>query len=277
MVKRKFTVGRALTYVLYTVVVLYIFFPFYWIIATSLREKSEIYQLPPELLVNNPTLENYIFALQESNVLGSAINSLIVTFGAVFISVICCIGASYALARMDFRGKKAFYAVLGSTQMFPVVVIIVPLYMMMRNMDLYNSLWSLVLSYAAIYIPAGTVLMLNTFRDMPKEMEEAAAIDGCNRWQTLLRIILPTATPGIVATAIYTFISMWQEYLIASSMLGDKSKYTLTVALAQFKGEFDTNWGALMATSVIIAVPAIVAFLSIERYFIDNLAGSVKE
>lgn len=270
-------IRKALLYTLFLVVILLIFFPFYWIIATSLKDSSAIYAFPPEYIPKHPTLENYRFSIEESNILSFSWNSLWVGVVSMILTVIISTMAAYPLTRMVFRGKRLFLGLLASTQVFPVVVTIIPLYILFRSMGLYNSLASLVLLYTATCVPVAIVLLTGYFRDIPKELEEAAVIDGCGRFRSFIQIVLPVVRSGIVAAGIYVFLSNWQEYLAASSLIADRAKYTLTLGLTLFQSEHSTNWGALMATAVLLAIPAVILFFCIQNYFIDSLAGSIKE
>ena len=256
---------------------LFIAFPFYWIIVTSFKGTFEIYEVPPRLIPSNINLDNYVKAFKEFGVGGFIVNSLKVTLVTVFFTTVFSMCAAYALTRMNFKGRKQIKNAMSITQMFPVIVLLVPLYIMCVKLKLYNSLEALYLPYIALQIPVSIMLQTSFFMGIPKEMEEAAMIDGCNRIQAMFHIILPLAISGIVSVAIYTFVMVWQEYLLASTFTNKAAYYTLTVGLSTFKGDYATEWGALMATSVIIAIPALILFTATQDYFINNLAGGVKE
>ena len=256
---------------------IFIAFPFYWIIVTSFKGTFEIYQVPPTLIPEEVNLENYVRAFTEFGVGQFIKNSLKVTLVTVFFTTVISMCAAYALTRLEFKGRKQIKDALSITQMFPVIVLLVPLYIMCVKLKLYNSLESLYLPYIALQIPVSIMLQTSFFMGIPKEMEEAAMIDGCNRIQAMFHIILPLAISGIVSVAIYTFVMVWQEYLLASTFTNKAQFYTLTVGLSTFKGDYATEWGALMATSVIIAIPALILFTATQDYFINNLAGGVKE
>jgi len=270
-------ISRIITYACAIFLIVIIFFPFYWIVSSSLKNQSAIFDMPPQMYPHEPTLENYTYAIMNSKILSYSVNSVILAGSTMIACIVISVMAVYPLTRMKFRGKKVFFGLLAITQVFPVVITIVPLYMMFQQTGLYNTRFSLIFTYTATCIPICTVLLMGYFRDIPREMEEASIIDGCNRMQTLLKVVLPISLPGIVASAIYVFLSIWQEYLAAVSLLSDSRKYPLTVGLTLFRSEHTTNWGALMATAVVIAAPAIVLFFAIEKHFIDSLAGSVKE
>lgn len=264
-------------YFCFAILALVIFFPFYWIIASSLKTENAIYAVPPELFPKHPTLENYLFSIADSGVLKFSVNSIFVGCSTMFLTIAISVMAVYPLTRMKFKGKKLFFGLLASTQVFPMIITIVPLYIMYRKAHIYNTFASLILTNTATCIPIAIVLLTGYFRDVPRAMEEAGVIDGCNRLRLLLNIIIPTSLPGIVASGIYVFLTVWQEYLASVSLISDRAKYTLTLGLTLFQTEHSTNWGALMATAVILAAPAILLFFGIEKYFIDSLVGSVKE
>lgn len=269
--------SRGIMWLLFIIMAVVIFFPFYWIVTSSLKPQDAIYAIPPQWYPYEPTIENYTFAIQESGVLWYSLNSIFVAGMTMLITIIICVMAVYPLTRMQFKGKKFFVGLLACTQVFPMVVIIVPLYMMYQRLGLYNTFTCLIITYVATTIPITIVLLTGYFRDLPREIEEAAIIDGCSRMQVLVKVVLPVSKSGIAAAAIYVFLTIWQEYLAAVSLLSSSSKYTLTVGLSMFQTEHSTNWGALMATAVVIAAPAIVLFFAIQKHFIDSLVGSVKE
>ncbi len=255
----------------------YIAFPFYWIIVTSFKGTFEIYEVPPRLIPSHINLDNYIRAFQEFGIGRFVLNSLKVTLITVLFTTVISMCAAYALTRMEFPGRRAIRSALSLTQMFPVIVLLVPLYIMCVNLKLYNSLEALYLPYIALQVPVSIMLQTSFFIGIPKEMEEAAFIDGCNRIQAIFYVILPLAVSGIVSVGIYTFVMVWQEFLLASTFTNKPEFYTLTVGLSTFKGDYATEWGALMATSVIIAIPALVLFTATQSFFINNLSGGVKE
>lgn len=276
--KEKFArlLTKILAYVFFAAMLLIILFPVYWIIASSMKGKEEIYAIPPTFLPQHPSFDNFITAITESDCLRSLGNSVFVSTAAMILTIVVCVCAAYSITRLEFKGKKIYFGLIASTQVFPMVVTIVPLYLLFRRVSLYNTHASLILTYTAICTPIAFTLLLGYFRDLPKELEEAALIDGCGRLKCLLHILLPIAKPGIVATGIYIFLNCWQEYLVAVSLIGDRKLYTLTLCLTTFQTEHSVNWGALMAVSVVIAAPAVVLFFFIEKYFVDSLAGAVK-
>ncbi len=206
-------------YFISAVIFIFTFFPFYWIIATSFKTPIDIYKVPPAIIPGSITFENYITAFTKNHIDVFMVNSLIVSVPSVFLSTLISVFGAYAASRLAFKGKKVFKAGLVSTQFFPMIVILIPLFMLCRILKLYNSYMALILPYIATQVPISILLLSNYFADIPREMEEAARIDGCSRMQTLMKVILPLAVPGIAATSIYSFVQVWQEYLIASSFI----------------------------------------------------------
>ena len=254
-----------------------ILFPFYWIVCTSFKETLDIYVIPPELFPKHFNLSNYVTAFTKYKVLSFFINSLKVTLSTVFFTTLLGSLAAFSMTRLKFAGSATLKKFLGITQMFPVVVLLVPLFLFCTKLGMYNKLPSLVLPYIALQLPVSIILQSGYYKDVPIALEEASKLDGCSTLQMFMKIFLPLVTPGIVATGVYTFIQVWQEFLIASSLITKKAAYTLTVGLTTFKGDEMTDWGCLMATSVLIAVPALILFNLSQEFFINKVAGSVKE
>lgn len=278
--KRNFSVTRFLSEIIKYIFAGFIFiftvFPFFWIISSSFKGSGEIFDSPPRLIPSNPTFENYVNAINQNQLLLYGKNSLEIAIFTTLITTIIAALAAYGLSSFVFKGRKAVNRVMVLTQLFPTVVIIIPLFTLCRYLGLINTPYVLILGNLAGTVPVAIILLTGYFMDIPKEIEEAATIDGCNTVKIFVKIILPLARPGIVASAIFTFVGVWQEFLMALSFTSDKNRYTLPVGLTTFVGQHRTDWGGLMATSVVIAIPAIILFVSAQNYFIDNLAGSVK-
>ncbi len=266
-----------LIYVLAILLFVLILFPFYWIICTSFKETLDIYVVPPEMFPKSFNFSNYISAFNQYKVLMFLMNSIKVTLSTVIFTTLIGSLAAFSLTRLNFKGAKTLRSFLGITQMFPVVVLLVPLFLFCTKLGMYNKLSSLVLPYIALQLPVSIILQSGYYKDVPLSLEEAAKLDGCSTMQVFMKIFLPLVVPGIVATGVYTFIQVWQEFLIASSLITKKASYTLTVGLTTFKGDEMTDWGSLMATSVIIAIPALILFNLSQEFFINRVAGSVKE
>lgn len=278
--RRPVTVKKIAMEVIKYVYALFLFvfcvFPLVWIALSSLKGSNEIFTVPPSFWVENPTLENYYMAIFDGSLLTFTKNSVYVAVLSTLISTIISMLCAYAIAFYYFRGRKLLNTAMMGLQVFPGVVTIIPLFILFRQLGLINRPFGLVVGNVAGAISTAVILMLGYFHDIPRTLEEAARIDGANTAQVFFRVILPLAMPGIASAAIMTFINVWQEYFMALSFISDKANYTLPVGISTFIGARSTDWGGLLATSVVIAVPALVLFVAFQQYFVDSLAGSVK-
>ena len=248
------------------------FFPFYWIISLSFRSKEAIGKVPPNIFSQSFTLDNYIKAFSKNNIGRFLFNSFYVVIISVTIAIFLASLAAYSLSKLEIKGKSSISKILVSTQAFTIIVNLVPLYFLSRFFNIYYTQVSLVIRYVAEQISICILLLKGYFSNVHQNLIEAAAIDGCNRLEIFFKIVFPLSLRGIAACAIFSFISFWQEFLLASSFLNKKELYTLTVGLITFRGEHDTDWGGLMATSVIISLPSLVMFSIAQIYFINNMA-----
>lgn len=269
-------VGSVLRYFYALVIVVFCIFPFLWMLSTSFKESQDIFSSPPKFFTEHMTLQNYINAVEKNHLLVYAKNSLIVTITTVVLTIAIATLASFGMGYLKLKGTKMFTKILYALQMLPVVTSIVPLYIICGKLGLLNTHWALILTYLGSAVPVAVILITGFFTDIPNEIGEAAMIDGCNEFQVFWKVILPLAVPGIVSGAIYTFIRIWQEFIIALSFTSEKMMYTLPIGLKAYEGSNQTDWGGLMATAVVISVPAIVLFVMVQKQFVDSMAGSVK-
>ena len=257
--------------------------PIAWMISTSLKTQLGALQFPPTWIPANPTLDNYTRLLNPNNELGRTFlrymgNSLLVATSTTIIGVAVAVPAGYAFSRFRFPGKNAlFYAVL-LRNMFPAVIFLIPLFILMRNLHLVNSYWSLIITYLTFGLPLSIWLLRGFYDNIPVQLEQAARIDGASRFQAFLLIVMPLSAPGIIATAIYSFILAWNEYLYALTFINDQNKLTVPVGLQRFFTEYVANWPGLMAAAFIMSIPVVVMFLLLQKYFIRALTeGAVKQ
>lgn len=269
--------NKILIYLVGLPLLIFIVFPFYWILVTSFKPASDIVSSSPTLFPQTLTFENYITAFVKNDIGKYFFNTVKVAVSATIVSTLIASAMAYAITRLQFKGRKALHTATGMTQAFPKIVMMIPLFFLCNTLGVYNKLSSLFIIYVATETPIAVMLICNHLSDISTEYSEAASIDGAGFLQTMIKIVLPLAIPGIVSAAIYAFINMWQEYMFASSMIIDPNNYTLTVGLGVFRGQRHTDWGALMATSVVIALPSLIMFSLIQKYFINNLAGGIKE
>ncbi|NPV54229.1 MAG: carbohydrate ABC transporter permease [Firmicutes bacterium] len=251
-------------------------FPFLWIFVTSLKPERELFSASLALNVKSITLVNYM-GLWEAGFARFFMNSLFVCTVAVIISTFLAVLAAYAFSRMHFRGKQSLLTTIAASQMFPWVVLITPIYVLFWKLRFINTYRGLILSYIAITLPYSIYLLLGYFNAISKELDDAASIDGCSTLGTIFRVILPVSTPGLVATATYSFVQAWNEFLFALTFMTRTELKTLPVGLASFFGEYTTEWGKAMAASAITTIPTVLFFLLIQRHLISGLtAGSLK-
>ena len=272
------SVGTALLVLL----TLFAVMPIAWMVVTSVKTQFAATQYPPEWIPANPTLDEYRRLLSPDSDVGRdflryLVNSLWVSFATTALGVIVAVPAAYAFSRFRFPGRNLlFYSVL-LRNMFPAVVFLMPLFIMMRWLGLVNTHASLILTYLTFGLPLSIWLLKGFYDNIPVQLEQAARIDGATRFQAFLLIVMPLSTPGIIATAIYSFIMAWNEYVYALTFINDKSRLVLSVGLQRFFAEFATNWPGLMAASFIMSVPVVVLFLFLQKYFVRALTeGAVK-
>ena len=252
-------------------------FPFLWMALSSIKTLRELYTVPPIWFPETPSLENYRTVLFNSNVPRYFLNSTIISLGSTAIAIGLAIFASYGFARFNFRGKTGYQAFVLVGQLLPTAAIIVPLFITLRYLGLVNTYLGLILVYTILTLPLSVWMLTSYFRAIPVELEEAAIIDGASRLGILFRITLPLSLPGVVAIVVYAFVTTWNEFIFALCFATDSRVKTLPIGIAEFSTEFNTDWGAVMAASVIMTLPIALLFLAMQRLFIGGMtAGAVK-
>ena len=256
--------------------------PMLWMLVTSVKSQFGALQYPPDLLPRDPTFEQYARLLSPTSEEGAQflrymLNSVWVSTATTVLGVGVAVPAAYAFARFRFPGRNALFFSVLFRNMFPAVVFLMPLFIMMRWMGLVNTHASLILTYLTFGLPLSIWLLKGFYDNIPVELEQAARIDGCTRFQAFWMVVMPLSAPGIIATAIYSFITAWNEYVYALTFLNDDRLLTLPVGLQRFFSEYATNWPGLMAASFIMSVPVVVMFLILQKYFVRALTeGAVK-
>ena len=278
IVRAQNTAGGIVKAVVLAFALVVILFPLAWIFLTSIKDKTEIYVFPVRYWPNNPTFENYVELFKISSFGTYFLNSLIVALAGAAGSMLCAILGAYILARFTFKGKGALLFAFLFTQMVPMFIILAPLYAMMSSLKLINHLSSLMIVYAVMNIPYCTVTLRGFFQRIPGSLEEAAMIDGCNRLQSLVRIVIPVMASGVAATFMFVFVQCWNEVFLAIMFIDVEQYKTIPVALNSFIMKYDINWGALAAGIVVSIVPTMVMFAFVQKYIAGGLtAGAVKE
>lgn len=251
--------------------------PLYWLVKISLTPDKLLYSEGVALWPSRMTLANFDFVLLKSTFPTFFLNSIMVSVGTAAVVTVLAAGAGYAFSRFRFRGRYALMFVLLLTQMFPLVMLIAPIYRLMAPLGLTDNLVGLIVVYTAFNTPFASFLMQSFFDGIPKDLEEAAMIDGCTRLMALRRVILPLTLPGLGATLGFVFTAAWSELLFALMLINSDSQKTFAVGLLTFVTKFSVGWGQMMAASVLALIPAVLFFVFIQRYLVQGLtAGAVK-
>ena len=256
--------------------------PMAWMVLTSLKSQFAAMQYPPQWWPREPTLHNYVKLLDPSNSVGQEflqyfLNSLYVSTATTIIGVVIAIPAAYAFSRFRFPGRTFLFFSVLLRNMFPAVVFLMPLFLLMRWLGLVSTHYSLILTYLTFGLPLSIWLLKGFYDNIPIQLEQAARIDGATRFQAFFLIVMPLSSPGIIATAIFSFIGAWNEYVYAVTFLNNKDRLTLPVGIQRYFTEFATDWPGLMAATFLMSVPVVVLFLVLQKYFVRALTeGAVK-
>lgn len=252
-------------------------FPVYWMITTSFKPKGDILSTNPTLLPRSFTLSNYVEAVTKEGFVRALLNSLIVVFFTVTISLFVALFASIAVARMKFKGKRTYVATILLVQMLPLSALLIPIYLLLSRFNLTDKLSGVILTYLAFVLPFVIWTLRGFLVNIPAELEEAALVDGCTKPQAYRLVLFPLMAPGLVATAIFAFIQAWNEFLLAYILLSSQDNATMPIWLAGFTNRFGTDWGPLMAASTLTALPVVIFFTRIQDKIATGVtAGAVK-
>lgn len=251
-------------------------FPFLWVVVISFRPEADIFTRTFQLITTFTT-ENYALLVEKSPFATYLRNSFFVCTVATVAAVVIALVAAYGFSRYTFHGRKLLLILVIATQLFPFVILITPLYAMFFSLGLINSFASLIFSYIAINLPFAIYLLVGYFDTIPTELDEAARIDGASTLQSIFRVILPVAWPGVVTVAVYAFVTAWDEFLFALTLMTSEENKTVPVGLAGFFGEYTTQWNLVMTASVVSTLPTLILFMFLQKKLVSDLtAGSVK-
>lgn len=278
---KKDSVTTFLCYGLLSLFVIYTLFPLYWAFSLSIRIPSEIFAIPPKVITRNPTIENYLEALfgttADINMVRFFVNSIIVSVSTSVIAVIIATGAAYCFAR--YASKKLdllFYSFLGS-YMVPGIFFLLPLFKLFNYANILDTYLALIIASLTFTIPLATWILRNFISDIPYELEEAAQIDGCSKMGAFVRVVFPLLAPGLMSVVVLTFIIAWNDLLFASVLAYTDATKTIQIGIFNYAKGFMTQWGPLMATTVLATVPGVVLFTFLSKYLIRGLAsGALK-
>ncbi|MCP4381459.1 MAG: carbohydrate ABC transporter permease [Hyphomicrobiales bacterium] len=264
----------------YVVLALYLgfaLFPLYWLLKIAVTPDRLIFTEGTALWPAEAVTENFTTVVFQSDFMAYFRNSLLVSLGSAIITTLIAASAGYAFSRFTFRGRPIILAAMLITQMFPLLMIISPIYRIVAALGLLNSLTSLIIVYTAFNIAFATFLMQSFFDEIPKELEESAMIDGCSRFQALRTVVLPLTLPGLAATLGFVFTAAWSELLFALMLINSNDTMTFPVGLLTFVSKFSVDWGQMMAAGVLALIPSCLFFVFIQRYLVRGLtAGAVK-
>jgi multiple sugar transport system permease protein len=252
-------------------------FPILWMFFSSLKSNTEIFALPPTLLPKVFTLAAYDSIFSDPVKIRFFINSYLVSGIVTLLTVIVAIMAAYAFSRYEFRLKKVFNLLVISTQTVPPITLLIPYFGMVVMFGIFDTYFALILTYMVFTLPYAILLMTGYLNTLPKELDEAVLVDGGSSWTTLWRVIVPISIPGIVATAVYTFLLSWNEFLFALTLTKSMDLRTVPIGISLLMGQHAFEWNEMMAMSVLGSVPLLLLYLIAQRYFLAGLtAGSVK-
>ena len=280
MLKPRWSNRRAVLLTALTAVIAIIaIFPVYWMVVSSLLPTSETLSTKPPLLPNPFSLNfaQYLEVFTQSTVLQWFMNSVIVTVGSVVISMVVSTLAGYSLSRMRSHGQTAAGFTMLLTRVLPGTLLVIPLFITFSSLGLLNSLLGLILANCTVIIPFAVWLMKGFFDSIPRELEQAAMVDGCTIFAAFRRVVLPLTLPGLAATTAYAAVLSWSDYLFAKTFIQDRDLWTITLGSASFVGEHAVDWNSLMAVGIIAIIPVAILFLFLEPLLVKGLAGgSVK-
>jgi ABC-type glycerol-3-phosphate transport system permease component len=267
-----------LTYGAVVILVALVVIPFLWMLLGSFKPNYELMRAQGQTLwIENPTFQNYRRLFQEYDFARYFLNSTIVaTVTAVFATSISAF-AGYSLARFNFPGSGFFGLLILTTQMLPSIAVIIPLYIWFQRFHLIDTYWALFVAYNAFAIPFSTWMLRGFYASIPRELEEAALTDGASQFKAFIQVVVPLSAPGMLATAIFSFILAWQEFLFAVTFTSSANLRTLTVGIAAMRGKDVVDWGLLNAGAVVTTIPLAILFILVQKYLVQGLtAGAVK-
>lgn len=246
--------------------------PFWYMLITSLKPQAYIFEMPPRLIPTEVTLKNYTAALGKDLFDLYFLNSLFVAVTSTALTVAVSSMLAYAFAKLEFPGRELIFRTLLIGMMIPSVMLIIPQFIVVKWLNLYNTLFALIFVYVTMNLSMQTFLLRGVFEGIPRDLEEAALMDGASRWTIFWRLILPLSRPGLAVVTIFTFLFSWTEFPWAHVAIKETTRRTLPIAIALFQGQHLTEWGQVFAASVVAMIPIVVVFVVFQRQFIQGIA-----
>lgn len=280
----------------------YVLAPVVWLVSSSFQTEKEIVSKPPHWIPHEPTAENFsaiFFAGDKAvtyanrrkgdpatggfipstagNLMPAMRNSLVVALSVALLNLFVGVPAAYAMAKIRFRGRQAsIYGIL-TTRVIPDIALVVPFFLFIRNLGLLDTIWSLIITYLAITVPFSVFILVSYFESLPDELDKAARVDGCSRWQAMTKVFLPLALPSLVAVVLFAFLSSWNEFLLALMFTQTPKSQTLPIIVASFTSDFTVSFSFINAAGVLAIIPPVILAIMFERYIVSGLtAGAVK-
>jgi multiple sugar transport system permease protein len=275
----RLSAGKAVFLALFTVALLWTLFPIYWMLVTAVRPSAELFQRPLQLWPDTLTFSNFTSLVTGSSpIVRYFTNSVVTSVATAVLTLVVSVPAAFAFSRLRFRFKGALYVGILLAQMLPLVVLLLPLYILFLRAELLDTYLGLVLGYCSFAIPFAVWLLKSFIDSVPRELEEASLVDGCTRFGAMWRIVVPAILPAMVATGAFAFVDAWNNLLFPLALTTSIEMKTLPPGmLLAFAGDFKHDWGGMMATNFITAVPVIAVFVVFQRYLVDGLTeGAVK-
>lgn len=255
-----------------------ILFPVYWLLVTAVSTSAELSQLPPSFWPDEAQWGTFAKVWDERPIPLWLLNSMLAAIGSVALSMVVSVLAGYALSRFSIRGGHSLGLFILTAKMLPATLLVIPLFSIFRNFGMIGSLWTLVLAHSTLIIPFTTWMLKGYFDTIPRELEQAAMVDGCSPMGAMVRVVLPVATPGLAATSLYAFVLSWADYAYARTFLVNApGSWTANLGITTMRGEYTTDWNEISAAAVFVAVPIIVIYLFLERYLVGGLTAGAEK
>ncbi|WP_024287491.1 carbohydrate ABC transporter permease [Cellulomonas sp. KRMCY2] len=252
-------------------------FPVFWMLVSSFKSNTEIFEYPPRIITESFSFDAYATILTDPVKVRFFINSYVVSLSVTALTLIVAILAAYAFSRYEFRHKHPLNMIIVSVQAVPPITLLIPYFGLMVTLRLYNTYQGLILTYMVFTLPYAIIMMTGYFNTLPRELDEAVKLDGGNALTALRRVLVPIAVPGIVSVGIYTFMIAWNEYLFALTLTRTEDMRTVPIGIQLLMGQHSYEWNEMMAMSILGCIPVLLLFLFFQRYFIGGLTGgSVK-
>ena len=275
--KNKIKYSRIVTHAILVIFTLIAVYPVLQVVTISLRPADKLLSTSLEIIPEHATLKSYVSLFKDQPFLQWVRNSAMISLTVTLTGVVLAAMSGYAFSRFNFFGKKIGLLSLLVTQMFPATMLLLPLYLMLIYLGLINSYLGIIITYSATALPFCIWTMKGYYDTIPISLEEAARIDGCNQFQAFYKVILPLASPALVITGLFSFMTAWSEYIVAAQILQESSLWTLPLGLKSFEANMSTEWGLYGAASLIVMLPVVILFIILSKWLVSGLTlGSVK-